>query len=133
MFVVKLTFTMSFFGDWKAYSISKTANILFSVEFDRRFKNDGIRSNSLHPGTIGTDLGRSNFWASAFYSLSKSFMKDIPQGSATSVLAATATELEGVGGMYLSDCQYVTPKAYATDPDTAAQLWELSAKWVKLI
>jgi NAD(P)-dependent dehydrogenase (short-subunit alcohol dehydrogenase family) len=121
-----------FFGDWKAYSISKTANILFSVELDRRYKSDGIRSNSLHPGSIGTDLGRNNFWASTFYSLVKSYIKSIPQGAATSIVAATATELEGVGGKYFVDCQYATPKDYAIDPDTASQLWELSAKWVKL-
>jgi NAD(P)-dependent dehydrogenase (short-subunit alcohol dehydrogenase family) len=121
-----------FFGDWKAYSISKTANILFTVELDRRYKNDGIRSNCLHPGTIGTDLGKENFLVTTFFAIAKNFIKTIPQGAATSVLAATATELEGVGGRYLSDCQFATPKDYAIDPETAAQLWELSSKWVKL-
>jgi len=120
------------FGDWKAYSISKTANILFSVELDRRYRNDGIRSFSLHPGVISTELGQHNFFADIFYSFGKSALKSIPQGAATSVLACTAPELEGVGGYYFSDCNIVNAKSYATNPDTAAELWELSKKMVKL-
>ena len=43
---------------WKAYGQSKTANILFSVELDRRLSGQGIRSYSLHPGVIMTELSR---------------------------------------------------------------------------
>jgi NAD(P)-dependent dehydrogenase (short-subunit alcohol dehydrogenase family) len=39
------------------YGQSKTANVLFAVELDRRFSGDGIRGYSLHPGGIvGTNL-----------------------------------------------------------------------------
>ena len=40
------------------YGRSKTANILFAVEFDRRHKADGIRATAVHPGGIQTELGR---------------------------------------------------------------------------
>jgi NAD(P)-dependent dehydrogenase (short-subunit alcohol dehydrogenase family) len=120
------------FGDWKAYSISKTANILFSVELDRRYKNDGVRSFSLHPGAIATELGRNNFFADKFISWGKSWLKTVPQGASTSIVACTAPELEGTGGIFLSDCQISTPKSYAVDTDSSAQLWELSKKMVKL-
>jgi NAD(P)-dependent dehydrogenase (short-subunit alcohol dehydrogenase family) len=39
-----------------AYGRSKTANILFAVEFDRRHKNRGVRATSVHPGGIETEL-----------------------------------------------------------------------------
>jgi len=120
------------FGNWKAYSISKTANILFTVELDLRYKNDGIRSNALHPGVISTQLGKNNFWAGAFFSVGKSYCKTIPQGAATSVLVCTAPELEAVGGCYFSDCQKANPKSYAVDTQKSSYLWELSKKMLKL-
>ncbi len=39
-----------------AYGRSKTANILFAVEFDRRHKARGVRATALHPGGIKTEL-----------------------------------------------------------------------------
>src|ERR1700760_3122175 len=41
-----------------AYGRSKTANILFAVEFDRRHKDRGVRATAVHPGGILTELGR---------------------------------------------------------------------------
>ena len=41
-----------------AYGRSKTANILFAVEFDRRHNAQGIRATAVHPCGIQTELGR---------------------------------------------------------------------------
>jgi NAD(P)-dependent dehydrogenase (short-subunit alcohol dehydrogenase family) len=41
-----------------AYGRSKTANILFAVEFDRRHRPRGVRATAVHPGGIKTELGR---------------------------------------------------------------------------
>src|ERR1700720_2963936 len=41
-----------------AYGRSKTANILFAVEFDRRHRARGVRATALPPGGIMTELGR---------------------------------------------------------------------------
>src|ERR1700678_390347 len=41
-----------------AYGRSKTANILFAVEFDRRHRARGVRASALHPGGIKTELDR---------------------------------------------------------------------------
>lgn len=40
------------------YGRSKTANILFAVEFDRRHRSRGVRATAVHPGGILTELGR---------------------------------------------------------------------------
>jgi len=43
-----------------AYGQSKTANVLFAVEADRRHQSEGIRAFALHPGAIlETDLARN--------------------------------------------------------------------------
>src|SRR6202042_3734863 len=44
------------YGEFVAYGRSKTANILFAVEFDRRHRGRGIRAAAVHPGTIQTEL-----------------------------------------------------------------------------
>ena len=61
--------------------------------------------------------------------------KSIPQGSATSVWAATSQDLEGQGGLYLEDCHIASEvsddpiggvESYAIDPESADRLWSLS-------
>src|SRR6185437_3656518 len=46
------------YAEFVAYGRSKTANILFAVEFDRRHKAQGVRAAAVHPGGIQTELGR---------------------------------------------------------------------------
>jgi hypothetical protein len=55
------------------------------------------------------------------------------------VWAATSPQLHGLGGVYCEDCDIAEPaapdtvlgsgvKAWATDPQRAARLWQLSAE-----
>src|SRR5687767_12861345 len=46
------------YDEWVAYGRSKTANVLFAVEFDRRHRGRGVRAAAVHPGGIQTELGR---------------------------------------------------------------------------
>jgi len=93
------------------YAHSKTANILFAAELDRREKANGIRAYSLHPGSIKTNLGRnwSQSQLSAFGVIDAQgnriidpsrAMKTIPQGAATQVWCATNPRLADIGGVY---------------------------------
>jgi NAD(P)-dependent dehydrogenase (short-subunit alcohol dehydrogenase family) len=132
------------YNKWLAYGQAKTANILFTFELDQRFKDRNIRSFAVHPGVIHTDLGRHltdkdiEDLMSGIRSEAAMKMKSVPQGAATSVWAACASELEGKGGLYLEDCVIAaeTPpetashgySAYAMDAETARGLWELSEK-----
>ncbi|MBY0401277.1 hypothetical protein K2X89_13345, partial [Myxococcota bacterium] len=65
--------------------------------------------------------------------------KQVPQGAATSVWAATAPELEGKGGVYCEDCGVAEPikdlggstgvMPYALDREGAKKLIALSEQW----
>ncbi len=130
------------YDKWGAYGQSKTANVLFSVELNKRLADAGITANAVHPGGIRTELGRhlSEDDIEALTSRVESDggfeFKSIPEGAATSVWAATWPELEGVGGQYMEDCHIaevsdgafggngVAP--YALDAASATQLWVLS-------
>ena len=127
-----------------AYGASKTANILHTVEADRRLRGLGIRAYAVHPGTAATSLAR-HMSRSDFSQLRKlaaasaaargeptdGFLDVVTpeQGAATQVWAAASPELAGKGGVYLEDCgvsEAVAP--YARDEQRAADWWILSEK-----
>ncbi|MFI1381612.1 SDR family NAD(P)-dependent oxidoreductase [Embleya sp. NPDC020886] len=118
---------------WKAYGASKTANILFTVESDRRLRGRGIRSLAVHPGMVATNLGRY-MTRDAGRDLQKKVtaanmppLKQVASGAATQVWAAVGGELADVGGVYLADCAITTEHApWALDEADAARLWTLS-------
>ena len=126
-----------------AYGQSKTANVLFAVEASRRWADDGVTANAVHPGAVATtNLSRhldpdelERIKAAGVY-----HYKSVEQGAATSVLVATSPELDGIGGRYFQDCNeapVVDPATaeeigagvagYAVDPANAERLWQLSA------
>lgn len=111
-----------------AYGDSKLGNVLFAKALARRLP-PGVEAFSLHPGVIKTNLVRSmGFQGKVFQAIGGLFMKSIPQGAATSVYAAVATDLKGKSGAYLSDCKVVDPSREGADAALAEQVWELTAK-----
>ncbi|MFK7916891.1 MAG: SDR family NAD(P)-dependent oxidoreductase [Ilumatobacter sp.] len=131
------------YDEWAAYGQSKTANILFSVELDRRLAEQGVRSVAVHPGGIHTDLGRhmttelrTQMKDRIVQSNPGGFAwKTVPQGAATTVWAATADEFVNRGGVYCEDCGVADValsedgpgvRASAVDPERAATLWDTS-------
>ncbi len=121
-----------------AYGQSKTANILFSVELDRRLADRGVHAYAVHPGRINTELGR--YMSSDDYGALLARLKEtgrvmppaktIEAGAAPSLWAATAPELNALGGLYLEDCHVSEALPYATDVDAAKRLWALSEEFV---
>jgi len=137
-----------------AYGRSKTANILFAVELDRRLKHRGVRATAVHPGGIQTELARympedalPNLVAGLNEELAKEGkppfeFKTIPQGAATSVWAGVVADADAVGGRYCENCHVSTVteaqvsrlsegvRPYALDADRAKALWALSEQLV---
>jgi NAD(P)-dependent dehydrogenase (short-subunit alcohol dehydrogenase family) len=126
------------YDPWTAYGQSKTANVLFAVEANRRWGADRITVNALHPGGIRTNLQRyvtdeelARMRQAAGGAAAPAW-KSPEQGAATSVLLAASPLVEGVGGRYFEDCDEAAPNqpgtrtgvaAYALDPDAAGRLW----------
>ena len=123
-----------------AYGQSKTANIWFATELNRRFSPEGVTGFAVHPGAIKTDLGRYSSEEEiqrllALVEDAGVSMKTIPQGAATSCWAAVSPELNGKGGLYLEDCHIAEAgsdmmnggyASHAYDTDGAKRLWMLS-------
>jgi NAD(P)-dependent dehydrogenase (short-subunit alcohol dehydrogenase family) len=129
----------------EAYGQSKTANALFAVELDRLAAPAGIRAFALHPGAILTPLmrhipeaeQRDMGWIDEHGNPPEHF-KTAEQGAATQTWAATSPKLDGLGGVFLEDCEVaaVNPdlgpgpgvRPHAIDPDEARRLWDYSAE-----
>ncbi|KAH8277835.1 hypothetical protein KR018_008507, partial [Drosophila ironensis] len=113
-----------------AYSQSKLANILFTRELARRLEGTGVAVNSLHPGTIKTEILR-NLSAPMKFLLKPviwTFFKTPKSGAQTTLYAALDPDLKGVSGMYFSDCKPKDVASAAKDDKTAKFLWEESEK-----
>jgi len=137
---------------WIGYGRSKTANILFAVEFDRRHRDRGVRATAVHPGGIQTELSRhmdDGELAALVASLNQTAaeagtpafeFKTIPQGAATSVWAAVVADAGEVGGKYCEDCHVAElqegegirggVRPYALDAEHAKALWAKSEEMV---
>jgi NAD(P)-dependent dehydrogenase (short-subunit alcohol dehydrogenase family) len=137
------------YDPWEAYGQSKTANCLFAVGLTRR----GLPANAVAPGAIQTGLMRhmpqeelaERGWLDSAGNRINGpgpEWKTVEEGAATTVWAAVAPELEGVGGKYLDNCAVAEPwtgegevpfgfyAPYALDPGHAEQLWALSEKLI---
>ena len=132
------------------YGQSKTANVLFAVEADRRWERDGVTVNAVMPGGIATGLQRhinpEALERARREAGASAVLKTIEQGAATSILAAVSPLLDGVGGRYLEDCneaEIVSSRAdsdgrhgvalYALDPANSERLWEMSERLAALL
>jgi NAD(P)-dependent dehydrogenase (short-subunit alcohol dehydrogenase family) len=129
-------FEQTLYNEYLAYGRSKTATILFAVEFDRRHRSSGIRATALHPGAIQTEtvqkiiegLGSGKDAAIASFE-----WKTVPQGAATSVWAGFVAAADEVGAQYCEDCHVSEViddasaksgvRSYALDPERAKALW----------
>jgi NAD(P)-dependent dehydrogenase (short-subunit alcohol dehydrogenase family) len=150
-------FEKTTYAPFIAYGRSKTANILFAVEFDRRHKAAGIRATAVHPGGIATELGRYAYaepgalqrrvdeLSAAHIAAGKPpfRLKTVPQGAATSVWAGVMASADKVGGRYCEDChiadllegEEISPisagvRPYAVHPEHARALWRKSEEMV---
>ena len=139
-----------------AYAQSKTANVLFAVELDRRWAADGIRGYAVHPGVVvGTKLNSSAGDAALKRMglidgagqpiIDPAVGKKTPsQGASTVVFAAASPMLAGIGGVYLkdndvsrlddapreltADCIPAEVVSDSIDPVSAQRLWTLSER-----
>jgi retinol dehydrogenase 14 len=118
----------------RAYSRSKLANVLFAAELARRLAGSGVTSNSLHPGTVATNIwSGAPTWAKPLIQLFfRPFFLSAEKGAATIVQLAASPELEGVTGKYFERGKPVTPAPLAQDEALAKRLWKVSAEMVGL-
>jgi NAD(P)-dependent dehydrogenase (short-subunit alcohol dehydrogenase family) len=102
----------------RAYSHSKLANGLFSLELSRRLKDGKATSNCLHPGGVRTNISPN----------ARNYPKSVEQGAATTCYVATHPSLRETSGEYFSDCNPAPQSDDQKDEAMARRLWDVSAE-----
>ena len=127
---------------WQAYFQSKLANLLFTLELDRRLRTagaegaDGAATAALaaHPGGARTSLGHhGRSWTNRLVPLWTPFLQPASLGALGFVRAATDPAARGgdyYGPVFQAWGPHVRerPSRQARDPGLAAQLWEESER-----
>ncbi len=117
------------YAGFQAYSFSKLANVLFTLELSRRLGGTGVTANCLHPGVVATSFGRDGdsrgLWGLALSAV-RPLMSSPEQGARTTVSLACDPSLQETSGQYFADCTQVRLTPASRDRNAAARLWEVS-------
>jgi NAD(P)-dependent dehydrogenase (short-subunit alcohol dehydrogenase family) len=105
---------------YEAYALAKLGNVMFAFTLAERLRDDGVTSNVLHPGTIGTDM---------LHEASPNVAGGpLARGAANEVRLATAPEMAFVTGEYFDEDRPTRASELAYDRGLRARLWQISER-----
>lgn len=109
------------------YAVSKFANVLFTVELAKRWKDTGVNCYAVHPGVVASNIWRRLPWP--IRPLFTRRMISTEQGAQTSLYCATSDEVANDSGLYYDERKRADANPAATNADAAAELWQRSEAW----
>lgn len=118
---------------FRVYGQTKLANLLFTLEFNKRFRSIGIEAVSVHPGCVRTEVTRHMHWLmqlgnAIFAPLMRTLQKTPSQGAYTSVHCAIGdlAVTREINPPYYFHCQPAECYEAARNEEDARKLWEVS-------
>ena len=119
------------------YNASKLAQTLLTYEQARRYAEDGIKVNIVHPGGVKTHLirqaSRLPLPLRLLYGLAQPFLLTPKEGADTPIFLATDDSLAAETGQYFCRRKARPSSAASYDEAAAARLWEACEAMVKPI
>lgn len=122
------------FGIFDPYNRSKLANVMHARGLTRHLHRLGIHHvfvNSLHPGTVNSNLPRSTLlFKTPIRQLSAPFrwlfLKTDRDGAQTSLYLALSKKVDGVSGKYFKECKLATESPLALNDQACDDLYNYS-------
>ncbi|MFI9596826.1 oxidoreductase [Nonomuraea sp. NPDC052265] len=113
------------YGRMSAYARSKLANLLFTLELQRRARTAGtaLTSVATHPGATATSI----FKVGPLQPLLGLFLQSAEAGATPSLYAATSPAITG-GEFVGPRTKLLTPSETARSEEVARRLWEVSTE-----
>src|SRR5438132_5755025 len=121
------------YGGWKAYGQSKLALVLFTHELAKKLQGTGVTVNSVHPGTVATNIWSRPLGPVGFImALPKLFMTTPKQGAETLDYLASSPDAKDLNGEYLEKLKTKKSSDESYNEDIAQRLWDVSTKLTRL-
>jgi NAD(P)-dependent dehydrogenase (short-subunit alcohol dehydrogenase family) len=111
---------------FRAYTQSKLAQIMFTVELAERLREageDGVTVNALHPASLmDTKMVRTSFGRAGH--------SEVEEGVESLTRLVADPELDGVSGRYFDQLEEGAPQPQAYDAEARRRLWAMSEELV---
>ncbi len=121
------------YGGWAAYSQSKLALVLFTRLLARKLEGTWVTVNSLHPGTVATNIWSRPAGPLGFImKIPKLFMTGPREGAETPVYLASSPEVNDVSGEYFEKKKAKKSSEESYDEGIAEKLWNVTMQLVLL-
>jgi retinol dehydrogenase-12 len=112
------------------YAVSKLCNVLHAGELSTRLAGTGVRTYSLHPGVIASDVWRNVPWGVRH--VMRLFMRSNAEGAKALVHCAVSDEAGRQSGLYYDAGRQTEASVLARDAALAARLRDRSREWTGL-
>jgi len=106
------------YDPWKAYALSKFADVTFTCTLARNLEGSGITANCLHPGVVDTKILRTAFPGMAAITPE--------EGAETSVYLARSPEVAGITGRYFENRRPGRSSTLSHDRHVQERLWRIA-------
>ena len=107
-------------------------HVLFTQELAERLQERSITANSLHPGTVATDIWNIGpdfkIYQKLIHRITSLFMLSPEEGAQTSIYLASSDEVKGVTGKYFYKNQVKDASPLCKDVRLQKSLWQISEK-----
>ncbi|RTG91372.1 retinol dehydrogenase 12 [Schistosoma bovis] len=127
-----LQYSKENYNAMKAYSVSKLANVIHTIELNERLKDSGVVAVCLHPGAVKTELMRdlTNFPMNIILPFVRKLL-NTPRDGAQTTLYTVLTDNLSPGGYY-SNCTLKKPSKSVQNAEDRKWFWNKTCELLNI-
>ncbi|CAH8645714.1 unnamed protein product [Schistosoma mattheei] len=127
-----LQYSKENYNAMKAYSVSKLANVIHTIELNERLKDSGVVAVSLHPGTVKTEVLRDlrKFPMNIVQPLIRPFFTTPWKGAQTTLYTVLTDNL--APGGYYSNCTLKKPSKSVQNGEDRKWFWNKTCELLNI-